>query len=209
VPDGSGRLALIRRKVNESTNRGKPLDLVIVAIKSARLLLSSGPNANDRLPGTSPGRIEGGDRIVEGRDGADVRPQSSIPHALDDLTQLGAIGFDNEVDRHAAGRPHFGRSDDGYQRSSGSNHARGPLSDVAANEIEHQIDLADVFQSLVVEINELVRTEFERRLTIGGASGANHVRAELTCELRHHRSDCAGRAVRDHTLPRLKAAVHD
>ena len=40
-----------------------------------------------------------GDGIVEGRDVADVRPQSSVPHPLDDLTQLGTIGLDNEVDR--------------------------------------------------------------------------------------------------------------
>src|SRR5262245_57954086 len=31
--------------------------------------------------------------------------------------------------------------------------------------------------------------------------------ADLTCELRHHRPDCAGRAVREDALPRLKAAV--
>ena len=29
----------------------------------------------------------------------------------------------------------------------------------------------------------------------------------LTCELRHHRPDCAGRAVREDALPRLKTAV--
>jgi len=54
---------------------------------------------DDRLPRTSFGRIEGGDGVVEGRDGADVRPQSSVPHSLDDFTQLGAIGLDNKVDR--------------------------------------------------------------------------------------------------------------
>ena len=56
-------------------------------------------NANDGLPRASLGGAEGGDGIFEGRDGADVRPQSSVPHSLDDLTQLGAIGLDNEVDR--------------------------------------------------------------------------------------------------------------
>ena len=30
-----------------------------------------------------------------------VRPQSSVTHPLDDLTQLGTIGLDNEVDRQA------------------------------------------------------------------------------------------------------------
>ena len=68
-------------------------------------------NADDRLPVTSLGRVEGGDRVVEGRDVADVRPQSSVPHPLDDLTQLGTIGLDNEVDRQAVGRPRLARPD--------------------------------------------------------------------------------------------------
>src|SRR5213075_1021004 len=143
----------------------------------------------------------------EGRDGADVRPQSSVPHPLDDLAQLGTIGLDNEVDRQTVGGPCLTRPDDGHQRSSGSNQARGPLPDVAADEIEHQIDAADVFQGVVLEIDELLRAEVERLLTIGGASGADDVAAGLTCELRHHRPDCAGRAVREHALPRLKTAV--
>jgi hypothetical protein len=66
-------------------------------------------NADDRLPLASLGRVESGDGIVEGRDGADVRPQPSVPHPLDDLTQLGAIGLDNEVDRQAVGGPRLGR----------------------------------------------------------------------------------------------------
>src|SRR5207237_1174543 len=106
------------------------------------ILGSSRANANDRLPRASLGWVEGGDGTVEGRDGADVRPQSSVPHSLDDLTQLGTIGLDNEVDRQAVGGPRLGRPDDGHQRSSGSNQARGPLPDVAADEIENQVDAA-------------------------------------------------------------------
>ena len=81
-------------------------------------------NADDRLPVASLGRVEGGDSIVEGRDVADVGPQSSVPHPLDDLTQLGTIGLDNEVDRQAVGGPRLGRADDGHQCSSGSNQTR-------------------------------------------------------------------------------------
>src|SRR5215471_12044972 len=164
-------------------------------------------NADNRLPRAALGRVEGGDGIGEGRDAADVRPQSSVTHPLDDLTQLGTIGLDNEVDRQAVGGPRLGRPDDGHQCSSGSNQARGPLLDVAADDIEHQIDAADVFQGVVVEVNELLRAEVEYFLTVGRASGADDVSAELTCELRHHRPDCACRAVREDALPRLKAAV--
>jgi hypothetical protein len=51
--------------------------------------------------------------------------------------------------------------------------------------------------------------EVERLLTVGSASGADHVGAELTCELRHHRTDRAGSAVNEDALARLNAAVLD
>src|SRR5262249_25275741 len=97
-------------------------------------------NANDCLSLASLGRVEGGDGTVEGRDVADVGPQSSVAPPLDDLTQLGTIGFDNEVDSQAASGPRLGRAGDGHQCSSGSNQACGPLPDVAADDIERQID---------------------------------------------------------------------
>src|SRR2546423_11076749 len=96
----------------------------------------SGTNADDRLPLASLGPVKGGDGIVESRDVADVRPQSSIAHPLDDLTQLGAIGQDNKVDRQAVAGPRLGRPGDGDQCSSGSNQACGSFSDVAADDIE-------------------------------------------------------------------------
>src|SRR5438067_8247014 len=164
-------------------------------------------NADDRLPLESLGRVEGGDSIIEGRDVADVGSQSSVPHPLDDLTQLGAIGLDDEVDRQAVGGPRLGRPYDGHQGSSGPDQACGPLLDVSADDVEDQVDAADVFQGVVVEIDELLGAEVERLLAVGGAPGADDVGAGLTCELRHHRPDCAGRAVREDALPRVKVAV--
>src|SRR5437764_14202898 len=143
--------------------------------------------------------------MVEGRDVADVCPQPSVTHPPDDLTQLGTIGLDNEVDRQAVGGPRLRWADDGHQGSSGSNQACGPLPDVAADDIEHQIDSADVFEDVVLEVDELLRAEAERLLTVGSASAADDVGAELTCELRDHRPDCAGCAVHEDALPRLKA----
>src|SRR5215475_9898025 len=108
-----------------------------------RLPESSRTYPDDRLPVASLGRVEGGDSIVEDCDVADVRAQSSVAHPPDDLTQLSTIGLDNEVDRQAVGGPRLGRPDDGHQCSSGSNQACGPLPDVAADDIENQIDAAD------------------------------------------------------------------
>src|SRR6476620_9853075 len=97
-------------------------------------------NADNCLPLASLGPIEGGDGIVESRDVADIRPQSSVPYPLDELTQLGAIGYDDEVDSLAAGGPRLGRAGNGHQRPSGANQARRPLRDVTAEDIENQID---------------------------------------------------------------------
>src|SRR6516165_5472604 len=164
-------------------------------------------NADDRLSLDPLGRVEGGDGIVEGSHVADVCPQPTIPDPLDDLTQLGAIGYDDEVDSQAARGPRLGRASDGHQRSSGANQACRPLTDVAADDIENQIDFADVFQGVVIEVDELLCAEVESRLTAASAPGADDVRAGLTCELARHRTDYAGRTVHEDALPRVKAAV--
>src|SRR5215471_16531365 len=130
-------------------------------------------NANDGLSLDPFGTIEGGNRIVEGSHVADVCPQPTNPDPLDEFTQLGAIGYDDEVDSQAAGGPRLGRAGDGHQCSSGANHARRPLRDVAAEDIENQIDLADVFQDIIIEVDELLCAEVESRLTGGSAPSAD------------------------------------
>src|SRR5690348_1810247 len=110
------------------------------------------------------------------------------------------------IAKPSAGRASV-RPGNGHQRSSCSNQVRRPLPDVAADDIENQIDSADVFEDLVLEVDELLRAEVERLLTVGSASGADDVGAELTCELRDHRPDCAGCAVHEDALPRLKTAM--
>src|SRR6185312_4027762 len=179
------------------------------AITAATADMSVQPdtNADDRLALDWLGRVEGGDGLVEGRYVADVRPQSTIPDPLDELTQLGAIGHDDEVDSQAARGPRLGRPGDGHQRSSCANHARRLLRNVAAEDIEHQIDPADIFQGVVIEVDELLGAEVESRLTSGGAPCADDVRAGLTRELGRHRTDHAGRAMHEDALPRTKAAV--
>src|SRR5438128_5314711 len=122
-------------------------------------------NADDRLSLDPLGRVEGGNRIVEGWQVADVCPQSTNPDPLDELTQLGAIGYDDEIDSQTARGPCLRRAGDGHQRSSGANPARRPLPDVAADDIENQIDFANVFQGVVIEIDELLCAEVESRMT--------------------------------------------
>src|ERR1043165_4046845 len=126
-------------------------------------------NADGRLSLYPLGRVKGGNAILEGSHAADVCAQPAIPDPLHELAQLRAIGFDDEVDSQAARGPRLGRPSDGHQRSSGANHARRPLRDVPAEDIENQIDLADVFQCVIIEIDELLCAEVESRLTGSGA----------------------------------------
>src|SRR5215211_2555564 len=72
--------------------------------RASRGSVPSRTNADDRLALDPLGRVQGGDGVIEGRDVADVRPQPTVPDPLDDLTQLSAIGLDDEVDRQAVGR---------------------------------------------------------------------------------------------------------
>src|SRR5262249_15869781 len=86
----------VRHLMPGAVGRSRPIWTALGACRSRT-------NADDRLPLASLGPVEGGDGVVEGRDVADVRPQSSVTHPLDDLTQLGAIGHENKVDRQAVG----------------------------------------------------------------------------------------------------------
>src|SRR5262244_1105031 len=164
-------------------------------------------NPNDRLSLDPLGPVEGDNRIVEGSHFADVCPQPANPDPLDEFTQLGAIWYNDEVDSQAARGLRRGRAGDGHQRSSGANHSRRPLRDVAAEDIENQIDLADIFQGVVIEVDELLRAKVKSRLTGGSAPGADDVCARLTRELDPHRTDYAGPTVHEDALPRTKAAV--
>jgi hypothetical protein len=169
---------------------GAPGSEAAVASAAARQRFAvphlSRTNPDDRLPTDPLGRVEGSDRIVEGRHLTDTRPQSPLRHLPGDLTQLRTIGHDNEVDHQAVGRPYLRRADDAHECSSGSDETRGPLADVAAEDIEHQIDPADIFQRIVPEVDELLRVEVERRLTVGRASGTDDLCTRRACELCRH-----------------------
>jgi len=143
-------------------------------------------NADDRLSSDPFGPVEGCNGIVECGHFADVSPQPTIPDPLDELTQLGVIGYNDEVNSQAARGPRLGRAGDGHQRSSGANEARRALRDLAAEDIENQIDLADVFECVIIKVDELLRAEVESRLMGVSAPRADNIRASLACELARH-----------------------
>ena len=135
-----------------------------------------------------------------------VRSRPST-HSLRDLCQLRAIRLDDEVHRPAICRVGLDRADHGHQRSPDLGQGRGPLLDLATDDVEDQVDLTDVLQRVVVEVDELLRPVVEGLLSVGSASGADDVGAGLGCQLGHHRPHCAGGAVGEDALPALEEAV--
>jgi hypothetical protein len=81
--------------INDYRRSGSVTTIAFMGIVSSVICLfgalmgacRSRTNADDRLPADPLGRIESRDGIVEGCDVADVRPQPSVPHPPDDLTQ--------------------------------------------------------------------------------------------------------------------------
>jgi hypothetical protein len=118
-----------------------------------------------------------------------VRSRPSRTRRTISLSRALSGATTNSIAKPSAAR--LGRPGDGHQRSSGPDHACGPLLDVVANHIEHQVDTANVFQRVVLQVDELHRAAVERLLTVGRASGADDIGAELACELHHHRPDSA------------------
>src|SRR3954470_8486714 len=120
--DGSGRSTSVIPAVPAASSVAT---IAFMGIISSPISLFGGSpaNADDRLPADPLGRVEGGNGIVEGRDVADVGPQTSVPHPLDDLAQLGTIGQDDEVDRQAVRGARLWRRGDGHQCSSGPGQA--------------------------------------------------------------------------------------
>ncbi len=134
---------------------------------------------NDGLALAPLGRVERGDGVVEDRDGSDVGAKAPVPHPVNDLHQLTRNGLDDEVDREAVDRASLGRPDHRHQRPARSDDARRAPLDVTADDIEDQVDPADVFEILVVEVEELVRAELKRRLAVRRPAGTDDVGAEL------------------------------
>src|SRR3954452_824236 len=126
-------------------------------------------SADDRLSLAPLGPVESGNAVVEGCHVPDVCPQPTHPDPLDELSQLGTIGYDDEVDSQAARGPRLRRAGNGHQRSSSANQARRPLPEVAANDNKNQINFADVFQGVVIEVDELLCAEVESCLTAASA----------------------------------------
>ena len=90
--------------------------------------------------------------------------QPPVPQPEFEGGEAGATRFDDEEDRPRAFGPHprgFGDGDEGTARTHQLCRA---IEDLAADHIEHHVDLADVFQPILLQIQEGVGPEAEHRV---------------------------------------------
>src|SRR5690349_13226974 len=78
-------------------------------------------NSDDGLALPTLGRAQGCYGVVERSDVSDVRAEATVPHPLDDLRQLRAVGLDDEVNGQPVGGTGLHWSSDRDQRSAGTN----------------------------------------------------------------------------------------
>src|SRR5690606_36605722 len=94
--------------------------------------------------------------VVEGSYRADGGAQAAVADAVGQLGQLGAVSLDDEVGRQGVGGAGLGWAGDGHEDAAGSNQCGGALRDVAAEDVEDEVDLANVLQGGAVEVDELL-----------------------------------------------------
>src|SRR4051794_12067888 len=87
--------------IGGGARRGIDVLLALRDRSRAQVCQVSRANADDRLSLWPLRGVERCDGIVEGCSGSNVRAQTSVPHPLHDLTQLVAIGLENEIDCQA------------------------------------------------------------------------------------------------------------
>ena len=150
------------------------------------------------LPGVRRSGANAAAVSARGRTAPTIGLQASVPHPLGEVREPGAVGFDHEEDGAPVLGLHRGWRGDGHEGAAGAHERGRPLEDVAADDVEDHVDLADAVQRLGVQVQERLRTEAERDVAVGGPSGADHPGAHLPGELDGDRSDAAGGAVDQH-----------
>lgn len=80
--------------------------------------------------------------------------------------------LNDEEDRPSVLRLDRGRFGDGDQRAASAYERGRAPEDVAADHVEHHIDLAGGLQRVGLQVQELVGANVERALSVGGSAGA-------------------------------------
>jgi hypothetical protein len=107
------------------------------------------------------GGVEGIGCLGEWSYRADDRSQSARAWSPCELTQLVAIGLDDEEDRLAVGRPGCRWVDDGDQGAALAHEGCRAVADGTADDIEYEVDFTDFLKPVLLQIDEAIRAEVE------------------------------------------------
>jgi len=129
------------------------------------------------------------------------------PHSLSQVRQPAPVRLDDEEDRPAVGRPHLRRAHDRDQRATGAYQRGRPFEDLAADHVEHHVDLTGVLQPVGLQVHERVRTQAQGRFPVPGPAGSDHAGAQLVRQLHRDRPDATRRPVDQDGLARLEVGV--
>ena len=87
---------------------------------------------------------------------SDNRPQPPVLQPVLHGDEAGAIGFNYEEDRTRLARPHPQRFGDGDQSTAWTNKGCRAIQNLTAEHVKHHIDLTDVFEPVLLQIQEVL-----------------------------------------------------
>lgn len=130
-------------------------------------------DADDRAAGDAPLRGEGGGCLGQRLNGADPHLEPSFPESPGEVGEACAVGFHDEEEGPPVVGAHGGRVGDRDERAAGA-HERGRAFEyVAADHVEHHVDLACVLPPVGLQVEERVRAQAEDGVPVGGAARAD------------------------------------
>ena len=97
----------------------------------------------------------------------------------------------------------------GDERAAGAHQRSRAVEDLAADHVEHHVDLAGVLQLVGLQVQEGVHSQAEGGVAVRGPAGADHYGSDLAGELHGDRTDTAGGAVDQDGLACREASVVD
>src|SRR6266568_9127405 len=129
---------------------------------------------DDRLAVGAPAGGECRGRLREGPHGPHERLDPAVSEPLSKVREPGTVGFDDEEHGPPVAGLDGGWRCDGDQRAAGADQRGRAFEDLAADHVEHHVDLAGIFQLIGLQVQEGIRAETECGVPVGGPSGADH-----------------------------------
>lgn len=102
--------------------------------------------------------------------GADPHLEPSFPESPGEVGEACAVGFHDEEEGPPVVGAHDGPVGDGDERADGAHERGRAFEHVAADHVEHHVDLACVLPPVGLQVEARVRAQAEDGVPVGGAA---------------------------------------